>query len=911
VPSHNDRVLIQPGQLVLYSSTSTARIAAVEVGGRLVFSTNVDTKLVVGTLTVMPTGTLQIGSQAVPVSPDVTAEIVIADRPLNLTADPRQYGTGLLAFGKVSIFGSQLAQTWTRLAAQPRAGATYLVLEQADDRWQPGDTLVLPDTRQVGSIESDVFTSGNLPPQWEEITVRRVVGNRVYLSKPLDFDHLGARDATGKLVLLPHAAILDRNVVIRSENPNGTRGHVMLLARADVDIEYARFQDLGRTDALRPLDNTVIDAEGNLVHLGANQVGRYAVHMHHLIGPENPTNTGYQFKFIGNTIDGARKWSVAVHGSSYGLIDRNVAYDAQGAAFVTEDGSEAFNVFSDNIAIRMVGTRSDGDGGPANNDYGRGGSGFWFRRGGNTIVGNVAADSSQAGFVFNGYFNLQALRLPLFRGAMPGEVDQGYASDLSPPTLMQDNEAYGLSIDGLWAAYITGNNLADNQSQTLIEDLRLWNIHRAAVHMYHTSDVTFSRLAIYGDWNAQERNDTGAVGMRLSTYENRNLVIRDSVIQNYWMGIIAPRADASRPGREKPTIIENSRLHNYINIVVQPSWDDGGTDGSSLVVRNVKFTMRTDVPSGPKDPSQVLKPANIRMEMQPALADYTELVAVRVYGYNQVPGDDFRVYFKEQAAGVVVPKTDPAALIGDSPGPIGSPYQGLTNAQNWSLAGIAIGGGVAPTTGLLFKPEIFGLVSRISNVPITPRPVFVTPWSNAIIPYGNTIRIRYNMQGNLPDGYSVWFTIDNRQPFNDFTKGGPYELSPGTHLLRAWVGNANGVQLAGSLTSAVFFRVAPAPVGALAAPSEVQATEALASALSIGTTAKNFVEESSNAVTATTPVLPASQQIAYLASMSPTTAKAVQFIWRRAGESGQTEEVAADEELVTRLATAIVAARRD
>jgi hypothetical protein len=45
--------------------------------------------------------------------------------------------------------------------------------------------------------------------------------------------------------------------------------------------------------------------------------------------------------------------------------------------------------------------------------------------------------------------------------------------------------------------------------------------------------------------------------------------------------------------------------------------------------------------------------------------------------------------------------------------------------------------------------------------------------------------------------------------------------------------------------------------------------------------------------------------------MSPTTAKAVQFIWRRAGESGQTEEVAADEELVTRLATAIVAARRD
>ena len=48
----------------------------------------------------------------------------------------------------------------------------------------------------------------------------------------------------------------------------------------------------------------------------------------------------------------------------------------------------------------------------------------------------------------------------------------------------------------------------------------------------------------------QERNDTGAVGMRLSTYENRNLVIRDSVIQNYWMGIIAPRGRESAGTRE-------------------------------------------------------------------------------------------------------------------------------------------------------------------------------------------------------------------------------------------------------------------------------------------------------------------------------------------------------------------------
>ena len=139
----------------------------------------------------------------------------------------------------------------------------------------------------------------------------------VILQQPLKFDHLGARNNDGQIELMPHVALLDRNVLIRSENPEGTRGHTLFTARADVDIEYAQFLDLGRTDAFQSLDNTTFDANGNVTHVGTNQIARYAVHFHHLIGPENATNTGYQFKLVGNTVQRSLKWAVDVHGTSF------------------------------------------------------------------------------------------------------------------------------------------------------------------------------------------------------------------------------------------------------------------------------------------------------------------------------------------------------------------------------------------------------------------------------------------------------------------------------------------------------------------------------------------------------------------------------------------------------------------
>jgi hypothetical protein len=61
-----------------------------------------------------------------------------------------------------------------------------------------------------------------------------------------------------------------------------------------------------------------------------------------------------------------------------------------------------------------------------------------------------------------------------------------------------------------------------------------------------------------------------------------------------------------------------------------------------------------------------------------------------VYNYNQIAGDNFQVYYTEQAASYIVPATD---NLGD----IGAPVAGLTNQQCWGLYAIAIAGAVAPS----------------------------------------------------------------------------------------------------------------------------------------------------------------------------------------------------------------------
>ncbi len=125
------------------------RLSALPQGGRLHFKPIERPGCKSGTLLVMPGGTLEVGTEQRPVAANIQAEIVITNTPLNSTLDPDQYGTGLLALGEVSIHGAAKSPTFVRLSAEPRAGQTTMVLAQPVTGWQPGDLLIIPDTRHL------------------------------------------------------------------------------------------------------------------------------------------------------------------------------------------------------------------------------------------------------------------------------------------------------------------------------------------------------------------------------------------------------------------------------------------------------------------------------------------------------------------------------------------------------------------------------------------------------------------------------------------------------------------------------------------------------------------------------------------------------------------------------------------
>ena len=87
---------------------------------------------------------------------------------------------------------------------------------------------------------------------------------------------------------------------------------------------------------------------------------------------------------------------------------------------------------------------------------------------------------------------------------------------------------------------------------------------------------------------------------------------------------------------------------------------------------------------------------------------------VWVYNYNQIPGNNFQVFYREQNPSYVLPQTDPSLLSGRGDGQIGSPQAGLTNIQNWVRNGIALAGSLLPANAVSLA-GINGLVARFER----------------------------------------------------------------------------------------------------------------------------------------------------------------------------------------------------
>lgn len=742
-PTAGARVLVPSGVSVTYDLLSDLEIACIEVGdgAELRWATAASTRLRVSDLQVLPGGALTIGEASAPMAADALAEIVFVDSALDTGGvDPAQYGTGLHVFGRLTVVGAERRPTYGRITADLAAGATEVGLEGAATGWRPGDRLIVPDTRQIPWQKHYVYAS-----QAEEPAIGSIVGAAITLSSPLVYDHYGPRDANGVVgpierAMLPHVGNLTRNVVLRStdlgetgkdrfclgeENLTATdecvtRGHVMVHARAEVDVRYAAFVNLGRT-TVDELDNTSFDSNGDPVSIGTNQIGRYSFHAHHLAGPENPTNTGFQYGLLGNVFEGFLKWGVAIHDTHYGLVRGNVLYDGMGSAIATEDGNESFNVFERNFVVHTKAgdseqiVESTGRGGVENQRalFGFTRDGFWFSGTNNFVRDNVVANAPDFAYNYNGYYLPLEQPIPDFRGA-DLETDSTLMEGL-PVLEAARNEAYGATGQALWMTWSRGCCSVEPYAEvSLFEDWRIWHVNNAGVESYHDARNTFDRFVLRNDPAVSA--DSGGGSLRFNrgfhfanqSYENGQMVFRNLDVQGFNIGLQLPAKPEEETEEPNRTIVEDSYFHNYVNLQENlPRLSERQT-----ILRNVRHDLLDHEPINglPDQPTTI----EMRYDVDKNTNFIDRSGRLLVIDHNGESGHDFEVYFIEQGPEYPIP---PPPEI-DHPNYMVCPEMGLTNQECRDAHGIAVGGRIAPCVELDGDPTCTVAAERASDLGI-------------------------------------------------------------------------------------------------------------------------------------------------------------------------------------------------
>jgi hypothetical protein len=418
-------------------------------------------------------------------------------------------------------------------------------------------------------------------------------GKVLSLSKPIQFDHLGARDGNGVPNFLPDVGDLSRNIKVHSQNASGTRGYALFTERAEVDIRYAQFSGLGGTKEV-VYDNTTFDSGGNVSHLGTNEQGRYAIYMDHLI--------------LGNAVFCPLRpmpygWGIALNDTDYGLVQDNVLYNWAGAGIVAESGSESYNLIQHNFVV-----------------------------------------STQF---------LNPIRVPLFKGADKTITGQFQWVNMEATPLLQfsGNEAYGAVPAGMtiWHLATDGETNYDQVGTSVIQGFKVWHVHQDGFFGYETNRLTIDGFV--GRNNPSVLNSLlGAYGIGFADYYTRNLDVKNADIQGFGIGFSPSHNTGNGTQR-----IENSYLRDQYDVYVAFMWTSRYRSDEILprvtYIQNVVFA----TPNIPMNGDHY--DLNMEGYPWSDVMTMIQKDQVFVYNYNGVAGDNFQLFYLEQSPGFVLPQS--------------------------------------------------------------------------------------------------------------------------------------------------------------------------------------------------------------------------------------------------------------
>jgi hypothetical protein len=684
LPTADAAVLIPKGTTVIVDEVLSVSLRTLRVDGKLEFAPDRDTCVVVDTIVVAPGGELIVGTVQAPVARDRRARIIFADRgPIDTRWDPTLLSRGLIAHGSVSLVGTEVTPH-VALARAPQKGDTKLVLAQAPVNWKKGDRLILTGT--AGAPGKDGRT------QDEELAILGVSGPEVNV-RALEFDHTAPKEG-----LTAYVGNLTRNVRLESQNQKpdelGRHGHVMFMHSPRVQISYAGFYDLGRTDKRIAVNDPRLDEQKKLrAGTGTNPRGRYPVHFHR-------TGADLQTPAIpvkGCAVVNSPGWGYVNH-SSHVAFEDNVAYNIHGAAFVTEAGDEVGS-FRRNLAVRSIGSGQDTVARNDIQDFGHEGSGFWLQGGGVTVEDNIAAGHRDAAYFF---FTSGLIEEGLGRrGFLVSNVPEKLrANNLKSPKEKQPADRMTLNYLPLLSckgntAFASGLGMvirfhSPPVTESVVEDCTVWRTD-TGIRILYSDNIRLKNLRLIGDGkNARAGIDQASEAIGATVYENLH-------VQGWTTGLAVSDIVA------KNQVIQGGYYDNDVNIALALAYTRDGTGRVDEIKGAIRF--------GPNSKRDIALKVyyDAFYTRDPNVLFFPNVVRIDTEKYPKQ-----QLYYPDQGADYVPLKTEASGKFRSSAkGHVPDELIDKTNRELWEKYSLAVAGGVAPT-GARTEPKIEGLVGEPS-----------------------------------------------------------------------------------------------------------------------------------------------------------------------------------------------------
>lgn len=527
VPGDGARAIIALGHKVDYAIADTARLHTLRVDGELAFATAQDTRLTLDTLFVDPRGTLTIGTQSKPVSASVSAEIIIAaNGNIDVSWDPMLLSRGVIVHGTLQVHGATKTPH-LKLSNDAFAGTDTLHLQSSPQGWQVGDTLVVTGTRYSGWKWDNVIRAVRYHEAQDEVrTITQISGSSVTLDSALQYDHTSPRSD-----LKASIGNFSRNIRIVTENadsvPVHQRGHVMFMHNDDIDVRYAEFFELGRTD--KSTDNIeAVDVE--VMRPDTNVRGRYSFHFHRS-GTQDQANPAIG---VGNAVFGSPGWGY-VHHDSHAILHNNLSYNTLGAGFVAETGNET-GAWTNNLAVNSKGR--NGVYNPKNGndiyayDIARTGDAYWFQGRSVASIGNIAV-SANRGFTYfhrDHSHTMIGTDPNLFMAPQALGLDRTSPADKIPIRHFHGNEAYASTVGTF---VVKANPRQHHDIYTVMSDFTAWEV-RTGASIEYTSHYLLRNFDVTG--LTSEPFLSALTGIEFGR-NTTDMVVRDAKINGFANGI--------------------------------------------------------------------------------------------------------------------------------------------------------------------------------------------------------------------------------------------------------------------------------------------------------------------------------------------------------------------------------------